>query len=79
MNITRADEAEVRLAGATDGFHVDTGDPRTDLFFHWVPDSQHGAHYSDVLAAFPARMFAFGFHDEIQPMLGEIVGIFGAG
>lgn len=79
MKIVQANKEDLDLHSATGGFYVDTGDPATFMFFHWVRDNEPGTHYDEVLTVFPDRLAAIGLEDEAGPLLGEVIGMFGAG
>jgi hypothetical protein len=64
--------------GATHGFKIADGD-ETLLFFHWNEDPAVGTNYEDVLVSVGNRLKELGYEDEIDAVLGEVVGRFGAG
>lgn len=65
---------------ATHGFRL-FDDEDVIMFFHWNENAEEHTHtrYEDVLKAFPDRMAAMGYESDIDPVLGEIVGMFGSG
>lgn len=77
MKIEKATRQELP-EGTCQGFKIMDND-EVVMFFHWVNDDDEGTHYADVLSVLPDRLEGMGYKTEVDAVLGEIIGIFGAG
>lgn len=64
---------------STKGFKIVGDQDDTLMFFHWTEDDQPGTDYKTVLKVLPDRMEAIGLEKETDAVLGEVIGMFGAG